>query len=90
MIRVLDIFMLFTSSKKTRKMGSELRVSEHMMFNAKLQARELPVWTIPQKFHAANYRRFTVLAVVFKLASSMAPRQFVTYMYMFTIETAKF
>ena len=26
----------------------------------KLQARELPGWTIPRKFHAANYRRFTV------------------------------
>ena len=26
----------------------------------KLQARELPGWTILRKFHAANYRRFTV------------------------------
>ena len=41
-------------------MGSELGVSERL--TQKLQARALPGWTIPQKFHPANYRRFTVLS----------------------------
>ena len=29
-------------------MGSELRVSERLTFDAKLQARELPAWMIPR------------------------------------------
>ena len=37
-------------------MGSKLRVSERLTFLArKLQAPELPGWTIPRKFHAAKY-----------------------------------
>ena len=45
-------------------MGSELRVSERL--TRKLQARELPGWTIPRKFHAMNCRRFTVFSEVYE------------------------
>ena len=41
-------------------MGSDLRVSKCL--TRKLQVSKLPGWTIRLKFHAANYRRFTVIA----------------------------
>ena len=71
-IRELEIFALFASSKKTRKIGSELHVSERL--TRKLQARELPGWMIPRKFHAADYRHFTVYAkrTIFELCVNRA------------------
>ena len=36
MIHVLEIFALFASSKKTRKMGFEVRLSERLMFDTKI------------------------------------------------------
>ena len=51
---MLEIFALFASSNKTRK----------------LQGRELPGWTIPRKFHAANYRCFTVHCMSFNNLNS--------------------
>ena len=39
----------------------------------KLQACELPGWTIPQKFHATNYRRFTVFPLSLLTASCSWP-----------------
>ena len=56
-IRVLENFVLFASSKKTLKkvtssckIGSVPCVSELLTFDAKLQARELLDWTIPRNF----------------------------------------
>ena len=54
-IRVLEENAKITS---TRKMGSELRVSQRLMRT--LQAPESPSWMIPQKFHNTNYRVFTI------------------------------
>ena len=53
LIRVPEIFVLFTSSKKTQKMRSELSVSERL--TRKLQACELPGWTMPRIIGVLQY-----------------------------------
>ena len=65
-IRVLEMFALFASSKKTRKLQACEKWEVSYVYQSvwrltwKWQARELLGWTILQKFHTANYRRFTV------------------------------
>ena len=56
----MEIFTLFMSSKKTRKTGSELRVSERLTFDAKITSTRIALLDDTAKFHTANYRRFTV------------------------------
>ena len=54
-IRVLEIFALFASSKKMRKLKARKKWEVSYVYQSiwhlmqKLQARELPGWTIPQK-----------------------------------------
>ena len=65
-ICMLDIFALFVSSKKTRKLQALEKWEVSYMYQSvwrltwKLQAREFSGWTIPRKFHTANYSCFTV------------------------------
>ena len=81
-IRMLEIFALFASSKKMRKLQAHEKWEESYVYQSiwlltqKLQARKLPGWTIPRKFKAANYRRFTVVDVC--KVNDMATDSFMT------------